>query len=147
MHMPFLQHSNNTYSHRNLSVSVQNNSNSSPLASMSLVFRGVTATSINHDSTSYFPNLLTQAMGKFQHQNLPTVVLQTWELSSNQLERKNFHKTLQILSQDPKEHLLRKSIMQYGSYMPIGCHRKKVNLVMASLTVIANLLIYLLFEK
>ena len=31
-----------------------------------------------------FPKLLTQAKRKFQHQNLPTLSLQAWELSSNQ---------------------------------------------------------------
>ena len=45
-----------------------------------------------------FPNLLTQAKGRFQHQNLPVLNLHTWELSSNQLEKKNFRRTLQILS-------------------------------------------------
>ena len=37
-----------------------------------------------------FPNLLTQAKGKFQHQNLPALNLHTWELSNKQLEIKNF---------------------------------------------------------
>ena len=45
-----------------------------------------------------FPNLLTQAKGKFQHQNLPALNLNAWELSNNQLEIKNLRKTLQILS-------------------------------------------------
>ena len=45
-----------------------------------------------------FPNLLTQAKGKFQHQNLPALNLHAWELSNNQLEIKNLRKTLQILS-------------------------------------------------
>ena len=45
-----------------------------------------------------FPNLLTQAKGKFQHQNLPALNLHAWELSSNQLEIEKFRKTLQILS-------------------------------------------------
>ena len=41
----------------------------------------------------YFLNLLTQVKGKFQHQNLPTLALHAWELSSNQLEIKSFCKT------------------------------------------------------
>ena len=32
-----------------------------------------------------FPNLLTQAKGKFQHQNLPALNFHAWELSNNQL--------------------------------------------------------------
>ena len=39
-----------------------------------------------------FPNLLIQAKGKFQHQNLPALNLHAWELSSNQLEIRNFRK-------------------------------------------------------
>ena len=67
----------------------------------------------------YFPNLVTQAIWKFQQQNLPTLVLHAWDLSSNQIEIKHFHKTLQSLSQDQEEYLLRTSMMQNGSYIPI----------------------------
>ena len=57
-----------------------------------------------------FPNLLRQAKGKFQHQNLPALNLHAWELSNNQLEIKSFRKTLQILSPNQDEHQLRKSM-------------------------------------
>ena len=67
-----------------------------------------------------FPNLLTQAKGKFQHQNLPALNFHAWELSNNQLEIKNFRKTLQILSPNQDEHQLRKSMMRNGSFMPVG---------------------------
>ena len=86
---------------------------------MSLVLRGVTATSIILIQFPYFPNLLTQAIRKFLHQNRPTFALHAWKLSSNQLEIKKFHRMLQILS-NQEEHLLRKPMMQYGSYTPIG---------------------------
>ena len=56
-----------------------------------------------------FPKLLTQAKGKFQHRNLPVLNLHAWELSSNQLKIKNFHKTLQVLSLNQDKHQLRKS--------------------------------------
>ena len=72
------------------------------------------------DSLPLFPKLLTQAKGKFQHQNLPVLNLHAWELSSNQIEIENFHKTLQILSPNQDEHQLRKSLMQNGSYIPVG---------------------------
>ena len=67
-----------------------------------------------------FPNLLTQAKGKFQHQNLPALNFHAWELSNNQLEIKKFRKTLQILSPNQDEHQLRKSMMRNGSFMPVG---------------------------
>ena len=66
------------------------------------------------------PNLLTQAKGKFQHQNLPALNIQAWELSNNQLEIKNFRKTLQILSPDQDEHHLRKSMTGNGLFIPVG---------------------------
>ena len=61
-----------------------------------------------------FPDLLTQAKGKFQHQNLPALNLHAWELSNNQLEIKIFRKMLQILSPNQDEHQLRKSMMRNG---------------------------------
>ena len=67
-----------------------------------------------------FPNLLTQSKGKFLHQNLPLLDLHAWELSKNQSEIKSFRKSLQILSQNQDEHLLRKSMMRNGSYTLIG---------------------------
>ena len=65
----------------------------------------------------FLPKLLTQAKGIFQHQNLPFLALVPWELSCNQLEIKNFHKILKILSHNHDEHLLRKSVIQNGLYM------------------------------
>ena len=67
-----------------------------------------------------FPKLLTQAKGKFQHQNLPVLNHHYWELSSNQLEIEHFCKTLQILSPNQDEHQLGKSMTRNGSYIPIG---------------------------
>ena len=93
------------------------------------------------------PKLLTQAKGKFQHPNLPLFALHAWELSNNQLEIKSFRKELQTFSQNQDKHLLRKSMIQNGSYTPNWCHRKKVNPVSAPLTVIADFLIYLFSEK
>ena len=71
-------------------------------------------------SLPLFPKLLTQGKGKFQHGNLPVLNLHTCELSSNQIEIENFHKTLQILSPNQDEHQLGKSLMRNGSYIPVG---------------------------
>ena len=73
-----------------------------------------------------FPKLLTQAKGKFQHQNPPVLNLHICELSSNQLEIKNFHKTLQILSPNQDEHQLRRSMTRNGSYLPIGIIERRL---------------------
>ena len=112
--------SDTLYSSQDTSILVQNSSYCSSLASTSLVFRGVTTIVSTPICLLLFPKLLTQAKGKFQHLDLPVLALHTWELSSNQLEIKTFHKTLQILSQNQDEHLLRKSVMQNGSYTPVG---------------------------
>ena len=72
------------------------------------------------------PKLLTQLKGKFQHPNLPLLALHAWELSSNQLEIKSFRKTLQTLSQNQDIYLLRKSVIQNGSYTTIGVIEKRL---------------------
>ena len=63
-----------------------------------------------------FPKRLTQSKGRFLHQNLPLLDLHAWELSNNQSEIKKFRKTLQTLSQNQDENLLKKSMTQNGSY-------------------------------
>ena len=114
------------YSSQDMSISVQNSSNGSSLASMSLVLRGVTTIVSAPICLPCFPKLLTQAKGKFQHQNLPSLALHAWELSSSQLEIKSFHKMLQTLSQNQEEHLLRKSMMQNRLYTPTGVTERKL---------------------
>ena len=93
------------------------------------------------------PRLLTQSKGRFVHQNLPILDLHAWELSNNQSEIRNFHKTLQILSPDQEEHLHKKSTMQNGPSSLIGVIQKKVNPISAPITVIADFLIFLFSEK
>ena len=73
-----------------------------------------------------FPKLLTQAKRKFQHPNLPLLALHAWELSNNQLQIKSFHRALLILSQNQDENLLRKSMMQNGSYTQIGVIERRL---------------------
>ena len=72
------------------------------------------------------PMLLTQSKGRFVHQNLPILDLHAWELSNNQSEIRNFHKTLQILSPDQEEHLHKKSTMQNGPSSLIGVIQKRL---------------------
>ena len=73
-----------------------------------------------------FPRLLTQSKGRFIHQNLPVLDLHAWELSNNQSEIKHFCKTLQILSPDQEEHLLKKSTMRNGPSLLIGVIQKRL---------------------
>ena len=89
------------------------------------------------------PRLLTQSKGRFVHQNLPVLDLHAWELSNNQSEIKKFHKTLQILSPDQKEHLLDAKWSIFANW----CCTQKVNPVSAPITAIADFLIFLFSEK
>ena len=93
------------------------------------------------------PRLLTQSKGRFVHQNLPILDLHAWELSNNQSEIRNFHKTLQILSPDQEEHLHKKSTDAKWTIFSNWCHTKKVNPISAPITVIADFLIFLFSEK
>ena len=72
------------------------------------------------------PRLLTQSKGRFVHQNLPILDLHAWELSNNESEIRNFHKTLQILSPDQEEHLHKKSTVQNGPSSIIGVIQKRL---------------------
>ena len=72
------------------------------------------------------PRLLTQSKGRVVHQNLPILDLHAWELSNNQSEIRNFHKTLQILSPDQEEHLHKTSTMQNGPSFLIGVIQKRL---------------------
>ena len=93
------------------------------------------------------PRLLTQSKGRFVHQNLPILDLHAWELSNNQSEIRNFHKTLQILSPDQEEHLHKKVYDAKWTIFSNWCHTKKVNPISAPITVIADFLIFLFSEK
>ena len=115
-------------SSQDTSVSVQNSSHCSILASMAMVLRGTTTTSVRSNSSSTISNLLTQSKGKFLHQNLPLLDLHAWELSKNQSEIKSF----------------RKSLQKWVVYSNWG-HRKNVNPFSAPETVLAHFLIYLPF--
>ena len=92
------------------------------------------------------PSLLTQSKGRFVHQNLPLLDLHAWELSNNQSEIKYFCKTLQILSPDQEEHLHKVYDAKWSIFSNWG-HTKKVNLISAPITVIADFLIFLFLEK
>ena len=105
--------SDTIYSKQNPSISVQNSSNCSSLASMSLVLRGVTATSLNPDSTSLFSKLTNTSKRKVSTSKPPNSCTSGLRVIK-QSEIKYFRKTLQILSQNQEKHLLRKSMMQNG---------------------------------
>ena len=93
------------------------------------------------------PRLLTQSKGRFVHQNLPLLDFHAWELSNNQSEIKKFRKPLQILSPDQEEHLHKKVYVAKWTIFSNWCHTKKVNPILAPITVIADFLVFFFLEK
>ena len=137
---------------------------------MSLVLKGVTTTSISPDSTSVLSKITNTSKRKIPTLKSPISGTSHLGVIKQSIRDKIFCKTLQILSQNQEEHLLRfclkikKSI--YSDFVSKSrrastqkvydakwivysnwCHRKKVNPVSAHLTVIADFLTYLFSEK
>ena len=111
-----------------------------------MVLKGPTTVSVSSNSSSTLSKT-SDAKGKFLHPNLPLLDLQAWELSNYQSEIKSFRKTLQILSQNQEKKSTQKVYDAKWVIYSNWCHRKKVNPVLAPLTVIANFFIYLFSEK
>ena len=90
----------------------------------------------------YFPNLLTQVIGKFQHQNLPTLALH----ANNQLEIKFSQNVADCVSKSRRASTQKVYDAKWVVYSK-WCHRKKVNLVSAPVTVIADFLYTFFLRK
>ena len=98
-------------------------------------------------SLPLFPKLLTQAKGKFQHQNLPVLNLHAWELSSNHRDRKFSQNIADFVSKSRWTSTQKVFDAKWIIYTR-WCHRRKVNPVSAPFfPVIADFLIYLSSEK
>ena len=126
MHMQCTNNSDTLCTSQDKSVSVQNSSYCSSLAPTSVVLRGVTTISISSNLSLALSKTTDTIKRKFQHPNLPLLALHVWDLPSNQLEIKSFCKMLQSLSQNQEKHLLRKSVIQNGSYTPIGVIERRL---------------------
>ena len=113
-------------SRENPTTSVQNSSHSSVLATTTVVLRTSSSISVSSDLSATNSKTTDSSKGRFVHQNLPVLDLHAWELSNNQSEIRNFHKTLQILSPDQEEHLHKKSTMQNGPSSLIGVIQKRL---------------------
>ena len=139
--------SDTIYSHQNLSISVQNSSNCSSLASMSLVLRGVTTTSMSPDSTSILSNLTNTSNGKVSTSKPPNSCPSHLGVIKQWIRDKRFLQNVaDFVSKSRKASTQRVYYAKWIIYSN-WCHRKKVNLVSASLTIIADFLIYHFSEK
>ena len=138
--------SDSTFSSQDTTVSVQNNSYCSLLAS-ALSFSEVLQLLVSVPiRLLFFPNVLTQARGKFQYQSLQRLALYAWELSSNQLEVKGFAKHYKVRLKIKTSIYSESLWCKHGSCTPVDVI-KKINPVSAHLTVIADFLSHLLSEK
>ena len=119
-------------------ISMQNSSYSPSVAATSVVL----TICISSNLSSAFSKTADTSKRKVS----ALIQLHACELSNNQLNIKSFPKELQTLSQNQDENLLKVCDAKWIVYSN-WCHRKKVNPVLAPLTVIADFLIYLFSEK
>ena len=110
-------------SRENPTTSVQNSSHSSVLATATVVLRTSSSISVSSDSSATNSKTTDSIQRKICTSKPPN---SAWELSNNQSEIRNFHKTLQILSPDQEEHLHKKSTMQNGPSSLIGVIQKRL---------------------
>ena len=115
-------------SRENPTTSVQNSSHSSVLATRTVVLRTSSSISVSSDSSATNSKTTDSIQRKICTSKPPNslINLHAWELSNNQSEIRNFHKTLQILSPDQEEHLHKKSTMQNGPSSLIGVIQKRL---------------------
>ena len=92
---------------------------------MSMVLRGVTTISISASSSSALSKTTDTSKGKVSTSKSPITHFSHLRVIK-QSEIKSFHKTLQTLSPNQDEYLLRKSMIQNGSYTPIGVIERRL---------------------
>ena len=107
------------YSSQDTSISVQNSSHCSFLASMAMVLRVTTTSSVSPYSSSTISKTSDTVKRKIPIPK-PPITQPSCLGVIKQSEIKSFRKTLQTLSQNQDENLLKKSMMQNGTYTLIG---------------------------
>ena len=125
-------------------ISVQNSSDSSCLATTSLVLRGPTTTCLSSSSSSSCskPIVKQKESSSIKFSQLSNFTHEVIKQSIR--DKKKHRKTLRILSPDQDEHQLRKSLMRHGSFIPVGVIEGRL---IRSLTVVAEFLIYPLLRE
>ena len=93
------------------------------------------------------PRLLTQSKGRFFHQNFPIFNLHAWELSNNESEIKKFSQNVADFVSRSRRISTQKVYDAKWSIFTNWCRTKKVNLILAPITAIADFLIFLFSEK
>ena len=128
-------------------ISVQNSSYCSSLASTSVVFRVVTTISISSNLSSALPKTANTSKGKISKSKSPITRSSCLGVIKQSIRDKKFsQKVADFVSKSRRKSTQKVYDAKWIVYS-IWCHRKKVNLVSAPLTVIAHFLIYLFSEK
>ena len=96
------------------------------LASMAVVLRGSTTISVSSNSSSTLSKTSDTIKRKISTSKPPFTRPSRLGVLKQSIRDKKFHKTLQILSQNQDENLLRKSMMQNGSYTLIGVIERRL---------------------
>ena len=133
---------NNSDCNQNTSISVQNSSDCSSLASSSLVLRGVTTTCISSNSTSVLSKLTNTSKRKNPTSKSPNSGISHWGVFKQSIRDKKFSQNItDFVSKSRRASTQKVCDIKWVVYS--NCyHRMKVNPVSAPLTIIADFLIY-----
>ena len=127
-------------------ISVQNSSYCPSVAPMSVVFRGVTTISISSNSFSALSKTAITSKGKVSASKSPITRSSWLRVIKQSIRDKKFSQSLQTVSKSRRKLTQKVYDAKWVVYSN-WCHRKKVNPVLAPLSVIANFLIFLFSEK
>ena len=139
--------SNTLCTSQDTSVSVQNSSFCSSLASMSMVLRGVTTISISSNSSSALSKTTDTIKRKVSTPKSPITRSSYLGVIKQSIGDKKFSQSVADFVSKSRGTSTQKIYDSKWVLYSSWCHRKKVNPVLAPLTVIADFLIYLLSEK
>ena len=135
------------YSSQDMSISVQNSSYCSSLASTSLVLRGVTTTSISPDLSSVISKITNMSKRKIPTSKSPISGFSHLGVIKQSIRDKKFSQNVADFVSKSRRASTQKVYDAKWVVYSNWCHRKTVNLVSTPITVIANFLIYLFSEK
>ena len=126
---------------------MQKSSNSSSLASTSLLLRSVTTTSISPDLTSVLSKITNTNKRKIPTSNSPNSGTSHLGIIKQSIRDKKFSQNVAEFVSKSRRASTQKVYNAKWVVYSNWYHRKKVNLVLVPLTVIADFLMYLFSKK
>ena len=129
------------------SISVQNSSYSSSLASTNMVLRGTTTTSFSSSSSSALSKTTDTSKRKVSISKSPTTRPSSLGVIKQPIRDKTFLQNVADVVSKSRRTSTQKVYDAKWIVHSNWCHRRKINPVSAPLTVIADFLVYLFSEK